>query len=245
MKLIWIWVIALVCIVFVLCCKHKFSINLNASHDWDYYWNEAIRIKNTKHQPITFFIENLHIHDKYIYSKIKFEKIVRQTATWSKKKFSINLPYLQIKWKDGPTMEYLNNTLYISPDALSRFTDADIVIASIHEILGHHYQENNATNNTREEQETCAMACENVLQSLSPGLVERWKLMRLVRVLIDLRINDKKYKNKPSAKEIYDMFPTKMMTFESIVDSVTSFPGVGKTYFGNSVGKGCACKKIN
>ena len=89
------------------------------------------------------------------------------------------------------------------------------------------------------------MACENVLHTLSMALVDRWKLMRLVRVLIDLRINDKKYKNKPSAKEIYDMFPTKMMTFESIVDSVTSFPGVGKTYFGNSVGKGCACKKIN
>ena len=105
MKLFWVWIILVACVVILLYCKQKFSINLNETHDWEYYWNEANRIKNTPKQPIRFFLENLHIQDKFIHSKIKFEDIVNQTASWAKNKYSIILPPLKIKWRDGPTME--------------------------------------------------------------------------------------------------------------------------------------------
>jgi hypothetical protein len=211
---------------------------------WDTLWDRALKIRNSAHIPVQFQLDGVHIQDKPISSKTEFERLVRHSATWATRRANVEVKPFKIKWRHGPTMEYLNSTLTISPDTLDRFTDADVVLATAHEIAGHHYQENRDPNNDSEQKEMCGMTCEKMLWSLSKPLVNRWILMRLVRGLIDLKINAAhQHTDKSSVEEIYSFFGSKMMTLSAIVDMVTEYPGSGLSYLGDeqNVGNDCAC----
>ena len=251
------WVLILGCIV-ILCIiiftifKHRrvqrIHLELTQTVTWDNLWNRANVLKRSSVLPVRFTLNGIRIRDVLVHNKEKIETIVRTSAEWATQTANIQVAPFHIQWRDGPTMEYQSSTLYISPDVIGRFTDADIVLASSHEIAGHHYQENVYPDNKRQQKEMCGMACERLLRSLSNPLVDRWILMRVVRGLIDLKINaPEKFPDKPTPEQIYDHFGTKMMTLDAIVSMVTDTPGVGLTYLMDeeNVGKGCGCVKTN
>lgn len=66
----------------------------------------------------------------------------------------------------------------------------DMAILALHEIVGHHYQEQRL-HTSNAEAESCAMSCEalvqNVVGSLAPAI--EWKCMRLCRAILDLRLH--------------------------------------------------------
>lgn len=228
--------------------KKRCSIQLAASVDvsfdtWAELEEKASRLLPSIRNRVTFTLSKIAIKDQLVHTKKEFEKILHHTVEWATQHHNISIPSYRIKWRrgDSPTMEYFNNTLTISMSVLGRFTDADIVLATLHEIIGHHHQENTSQKNTRTQQESCGLACEDYAYELSPSLRNRWRLMRVVRGLIDLRMNDERFKDKPSPKDIYDKYNVRMMTLKSIVDQVSRAPGEGLKYFGKDVGKGCAC----
>ena len=174
-----------------------------------------------------------------------FEALVRKAAAWGLQRMNAVVDPFNVHWEPGPTMLYTDRTIVINPDALQTFTDADIVLATIHEVVGHHHQESRAGvyANTPAQKEACAMRCEASLRSLSEALVDRWKLMRCVRALIDLRVNHPEtLADKPTPEAIYEAYPVRMMNFEDVLEAVTDFPGMGMDYFGDDVGTECACK---
>jgi hypothetical protein len=224
--------------------RNKCSVVLNRNHQWEDLWARATRLKRATQVPVDFVLSGTRIHDKLVHSKVDFEALMRLSAKWGAAMSEIVLPPYRIDWRDGPTMEYVNDTVYVAPEALGTFTDADIVLASVHELVGHHYQENAFPGNASEQKEACSMTCEQLLSTLSPVLVDRWILMRLVRALIDLRVNHTEaLRDKPTPREIYDHFGIHKMTFHAIVDLVTRYPGFTLSYVDDTVdvGKGCGC----
>lgn len=241
------WVVAILVIVLGILLYRgtkKCPIQLAVSPGtWNALEEKALTLTRSIQDRVAFPLSNLAIKDQRVHTKEEFEKILHHTVEWATQRHNISIPPYRIKWRrgDSPTMEYFDNTLTISMSVLERFTDADIVLAALHEIIGHHHQENMFHKNTRIQQESCGLACEDYAYELSPPLRNRWRLMRVVRGLIDLRINYKRFKHKASPKDIYDKYNVRMMTLKSIVEQVSRAPGEGLKYFGKDVGKGCGC----
>ena len=210
---------------------------------WDDLWNTATELKVSAQETIEFAIDSMVFTDKFITDKKEAETIMKVASQWGlEQTTNASLPPHQFQWRHGPTMEYFNNTIYVSPDTLSRFRDTDFALAAVHEVVGHHFQETNARGkNKRFEQEGCAMSCEKILfHKIAPALVSRWRLMRYVRALIDLQTTAP-VPTRPSPREIYEHFGVYTMTLESILDSVKQNPGFSLHYLDSKKGSGCAC----
>ena len=248
------WVgIALVTAVLVLSAlrwhdQRKHAVRLSAqpvASQWALFWAMAKDLARSSSQPIRFSIGGIDIEDKPVSDRKAFEELVRKAAAWGLQRTKANVDPFHIRWEAGPTMWYADGTIIINPSALQTFTDADVVLATIHEVVGHHHQESRAGvhANSSSQKEACAMRCEASLRSLSGPLVDRWKLMRTVRALIDLRVNHPKaLADKPTPRAIYETYPVRMMELNDVLEAVTSSPGMGMDYFGNDVGTKCACR---
>ena len=220
---------------------HKSSSLLQRAFTWDELWNTSTELMESARAPIEFSIDSLVFKDQLVTDKKEAESIMRTASEWGLRKTNVTVPPYRFEWRHGPTMEYANNTVYVSPETLTRFRDTDFALAAVHEVVGHHYQETNASNNDRNEQEGCAMSCEKMLfNDIAPSLVSRWRLMRYVRALIDKQINVPG-STKMSAREIYDHFGVYTMTLDTVVDSVTQFPGFSLNYLDTKKGAKCAC----
>ena len=187
------WVgIALVTIVLVLCAlrwrDRKRTVRLfddPVLSRWANFWAMAKRLAKSSSRPIRFSLDGIDIQDKPVPDRNAFEALVRKAAAWGLRRTKAVVDPFNIYWEPGPTMWYADGTIVINPGALQSFTDADVVLATIHEVVGHHHQESRAGvfANTPAQKEACAMQCEASLRSLSEPLVDRWKLMRAVRAL--------------------------------------------------------------
>ena len=252
MKRLHVAILIVVIFVFIACTRsfisyrYKQTLLLQKIKDhslWDTLWSKASELKVSAQKPIEFSIESLILTDKFITDKKEAEAIMEVASQWGlEQTTNATLPQHRFQWRHGPTMEYLNNVVYVSPDTLSRFRDTDFALAAVHEVVGHHFQETNARGkNKRFEQEGCAMSCEKILfQKIAPGLVSRWRLMRYVRALIDLQTNAP-VPTRPTPREIYEHFGVYTMTLESILDSVKFHPGFSLNYLDSEKGIGCAC----
>ena len=253
-KMLLKWVgIALVATVLVLCAlrwrrARKHVVHLSAqsvASRWARFWAMAKRLAKSSSRPIRFFIDGIDIQDKPVPDRNAFEALVRKAAAWGLRRTGATVDPFNVRWESGPTMWYADGTIVVNPGALETFTDADVVLATIHEVVGHHHQESRAgvRANTPSQKEACAMRCEASLRSLSGPLVDRWKLMRAVRALIDLRVNHPKaLADKPTPEAIYEAYPVRMMDLADVLEAVTHSPGMGMDYFGDDVGTECACK---
>jgi hypothetical protein len=210
---------------------------------WDDLWNTATELKVSAQTQIEFTIGPMVFTDKFITDKKDAETIMEVASRWGlEQRTNASIPPHRFQWRHGPTMQYLNNVVYVSPETLSRFRDTDFALAAVHEVVGHHFQETNALGkNKRLEQEGCAMTCEKVLfQEIAPALVSRWRLMRYVRALIDLQTTAP-VPTRPPPREIYEHFGVYTMTLESILNSVKQHPGFSLNYLDSKKGLGCAC----
>ena len=66
----------------------------------------------------------------------------------------------------------------------------DMAILALHEIVGHHYQEQRAqTSNAAAE--SCAMSCEGLVKAVTGSMAPaiEWRCMRLCRAILDLRLH--------------------------------------------------------
>ena len=212
---------------------------------WGRFWGLAQELTKSAARPVRFLLEGAPVRDEPVRDRKAFEALIRKAAAWGLARAKASVGPFDIQWREGPTMWYLDGTLVVNPDALNTFTDADVVLATVHEIVGHHHQETRAGGgqNTMAQKEACAMRCEATLRGLSGPLVDRWRLMRTVRALIDLRVNHPKaLAGKPGPDAVYRNFPVRMMAFEDVLDSVRKTPGSGLNYFGDDVGAECACR---
>lgn len=223
-----------------------------ASDTWKWLWKEgeAIKARLTVQTPMPLVLGTIVVSDKEKpKSKKKFEELVRLTVDWytGEVQKDLTVPQFFIRWtgQGRSAMSYIDSTLFVIDEAFTRFTNADVVLATVHEIIGHHLQETQTTSNLFEQKETCAMACEESLRPYLPHTVDKWRLLRVVRALIDLKVNyPDKFLTEPPVQEIYNYFGTTMMSLETIVNTVTNSPGYALGYFHGDPGYSCACEKF-
>jgi hypothetical protein len=217
------------------------------SEIWEWLWFEGERVKQRmKGKTVSFMMNGTLITDNAkAETKKEFEDLVRLSLEWYTTHIQdVEMEPYNIRWTGSgrSIMSYKDSTLFILDEAFRRFSKADIVLSSIHEIIGHHHQESLSTFNLAEQKETCAMACEESLRSVAPVLVDKWRLLRLVRALIDIKVNHaNEFDAAPSVEHIYQYFDTTMMSLETILNTVTIMPGYGLAYFYGDTGNYCAC----
>jgi len=242
-------------IVLMVCSWKRRKKNFTLLHEqerseiWKWLWAEGNRIKSRmSNAPVSFVIKDTYISDTKADTIEEFENLVRLSVEWYKDIHNIDLKPFHIRWIEiGPSaMSYRESALFITDEAFERFTKADIVLSSIHEIIGHHHQDSfSPTSNTSAMKETCGLACEESLRSVSDDLVDRWRLLRVVRALIDLRHNHgEEFGTELSVEKIYSYFEVTMMSLETILHTITESPGYGLVYFYGNVGVNCACGKF-
>ncbi len=226
------------------------NLNQGRADIWKWLWDEGERVKQRmKGKTVSFMLNGTLITDNAkVATKKEFEELVRLSLDWYTVHIQdVDLEPYYIRWTSNgrSVMSYRDSTLFILDEAFRRFSKADIVLSSIHEIVGHHHQESLSTFNIAEQKETCAMACEESLRSVAPFLVDKWRLLRIVRALVDLKVNNAtQFDTAPSAEHIYQYFDTTMMSLETILSTVTQLPGYGLAYFYGDTGDHCACEKF-
>ena len=127
--------------------QRKHAVRLSAHplpSQWALFWAMAKDLARSSSRPIRFSIGGIDIEDKPVSDRKAFEELVRKAAAWGLQRTKANVDPFHIRWEAGPTMWYADGTIIINPSALQTFTDADVVLATIHEVVGHHHQESRA-----------------------------------------------------------------------------------------------------
>lgn len=143
--------------------------------------------------------------------KSAFEKQFRDAATTGAKILKVELPgHYTIQWEprdfkpiDVAVYNPGTATLVLHTWVLQHFRRCDVVILALHEIVGHHYQEQHGGHTSVLLAENCGMLCEQVAsraawsdpttgekRSLEKA-VWQWHLFRIRRAQVDLRLHSR------------------------------------------------------
>ena len=126
--------------------------------------------------------------------------------------YDITMPTIKwlTNWPVSPAVyDPKDKTLYLHTWLLEKARKQDMVVLVLHEVLGHHYQENNVTSSSAQA-ESCAMSCESLASELTGSRVPEieWRCMRLCRALLDLRMhfqfNHEKYNTPESVWRVWN-----------------------------------------
>jgi hypothetical protein len=127
------------------------------------------------------------------------------------KRYRLKIPSFHLKWieskpEDIAAYDPNERVLHVHKWAAENFRRCDIVVLALHEILGHHLQEMNHNVESSQEAESCGMKCETLISmtkwydpeakrycDLGRSMHE-WRLFRLVRAQVDLRLHSKEVK---------------------------------------------------
>ena len=179
-------------------------------------------------------------------NRITFERIVRHGGKWMAR--GADVPRYDVQWipTDPRTsiVFYHNNTVFLQDWVLGRFDEADAFLIGVHEIghhVHHHQTRRSIMDPSRKTKEHCAMRCEERIRALDGGnaLVDRWKLIRLARALVDARA-------LPSPESVWQRYNVTRMPLEYVVQTSKDSPGWTMHYLDDTGASidGCPCSSV-
>lgn len=227
---------------------------IEASPPMGPFWTSTLpgrTLRDKKRQFVLLFHTALRKGKKHVFSK----------------KYRSAFPTFSLRWNDKEPEDIAaydpnDKTLQIHTWAAKNFRRCDVIILALHEILGHHLQELNHDIRSSKEAESCGMRCEPIIEKVgwhSPGqtrpvslvqCMHEWRLFRLVRAQVDLRLHSKEVKRlyPRSAHYLWYVHPSLLHICPAETETLrcASIPAQAQTYVQSILGadkkiKHCQC----
>lgn len=208
--------------------------------------------------------------------KKKFADIAKRTVRVASKHMRIPVNDWKISWTAGQPVSVAvywpgRSTLQLHEWVLGRFRRSDIVVLTLHEIIGHHKQEQNtALSLIPADAEGCAMMCEQIAGhqiwpnpkgtrcSLEKTRYE-WELMRLVRAMVDVSLHSRTLPFNKRSETLwrqhafkdkilrYPVLATNLVPLPDETNRCAALPAQAHSYLhvGTKQYTNCACNNVS
>lgn len=177
------------------------------------------------------------------------EKLFKTCIDCATTSLRITLLPWAIAWTDRgypiSVATYSDDTVTLDKWILGHLRRCDLVVLIVHEIIGHHYQENISATSISMDAEACAMLSEKICRkniwvdsdgntSSLAYASNSWKLFRVLRAMVDLHLHSRDVRAyyKDSTASIWTRYPVmkNIVPVASEIDRCASLPGQALGY---------------